>query len=322
MKLEGIAGIVIPAALLSGAVAVAEPPPPALLSGAQWLAPGADVVTALMYSPGECLGPAQDAETAYLVEVGRAAFRSPLLFGGPAARSGLSCNSCHLDGRDNPQFFVPGLSGEPGTADVSSSLFSKVREDHVFNPVAIPTLVDAGKKQSFGTTSPQPSIEAFTMSAVEDEFQGAPPPKAIIDGFGAYVRHLAADACPDGPAHRDLEQGLSDVARAIAAAKEALGRGDAATADFLMLSARQATGLVYERYAGPDFGVERAALIGFSRDLGEARRLAADDPAAGLAALETAGGALPELGRRLGKSEKKSLFNEKVLRRALDGRKE
>lgn len=322
MKLEGIAGIVIPAVLLSGAVAVAEPPPPAMLSGAQWLAPGADVVTALTYSPGECLGPAQDAETAYLVEVGRAAFRSPLLFGGPAARSGLSCNSCHLDGHDNPQFFVPGLSGEPGTADVSSSLFSKVREDHVFNPVAIPTLVDAGKKQSFGTTSPQPSIEAFTMSAVEDEFQGAPPPTAIIDGVGAYVRHLAADACPDRPAHRDLEQGLSDVARAIAAAKEALGRGDAATADFLMLSARQATGLVYERYAGPDFGVERAALIGFSRDLGEARRLAADDPAAGLAALETAGGALPELGRRLDKSEKKSLFNEKVLRRALDGRKE
>lgn len=320
MKLEGIAGIAIPASLFAAFAASAETPPAAALSGAQWLAPGADVVAALTRSPGECLKPAEDADAAYLVEVGRAAFRSPLLFGGPAARSGLSCNSCHLDGHDNPQFFVPGLSGDPGTADVSSALFSRVREDHVFNPVAIPTLVDAGKKTSFGATSPQPSIEAFTLSAVEDEFQGAPPPRAIVDGVGAYVRHLAADACP-GPARRDLDQGLGDIARAIAAAKAALERGDAATADFLVLSARQATGLVYERYAGPDFGVERAALIGFSRDLGEARRLAAADPATGLAALEAAGGELSGLARRLGKSEKKSLFNEKVLRRALDSRR-
>jgi hypothetical protein len=321
MKLEGIAGIAIPAALLAGFAASAEAPQAAGLSGAQWLAPGADLVAALTRSPGECLKPAENAETAYLVEVGRAAFRSPLLFGGPAARSGLSCNSCHLDGHDNPQFFVPGLSGDPGTADVTSSLFSKVREDHVFNPVAIPTLVDAGKKTSFGTTSPQPSIEAFTISAVKDEFQGAPPPRAIIDGVGAYVRHLAAEACPGKPARRDLDRALGDVARTVAAAKAALERGDGASADFLILSARQASGLVYERFAGSDFGVERAALIGFSRDLGEARRLAADDPAAGLAALEAAGGELPELARRLGKSEKKSLFNEKVLRRALETRK-
>lgn len=322
MKLERIAGIAIPASLFAAFAASAETPPAAALSGAQWLAPGADVVAALTRSPGECLEPAENAEAAYLVEVGRAAFRSPLLFGGPAARSGLSCNSCHLDGHDNPQFFVPGLSGDPGTADVSSALFSRVREDYVFNPVAIPTLVDAGKKTSFGTSSPQPSIEAFTLSAVEDEFQGAPPPKSIINGVGVYVRHLAAGACPDEPARRDLDQGLGDIARAIAAAKAALERGDAATADFLVLSARQATGLVYERYAGPDFGVERAALIGFSRDLGEARRLAADDPATGLAALEAADGELSGLARRLGKSEKKSLFNEKVLRRALDSRKE
>ncbi len=160
-----IVGVALAAAFLASFPAGAEEPSARApqvdeLQGAQWLAPGADVVKALAETPGECLKPAAEAETALLVEAGRTAFRSPLLFGGPAARSGLSCNSCHLDGHDNPDFFVPGLSGAPGTVDVTSSLFSKVREDGVFNPIAIPTLVGASAKTSFGKTSPKPSIEA------------------------------------------------------------------------------------------------------------------------------------------------------------------
>jgi len=318
-----IVGIALAAALLASFLAVAEGPaknsPPDIgLQGAQWLSPGADVLAALTETPGECLKPAEDAETAYLMEVGRTAFRSPLLFGGPAARSGLSCNSCHLDGHDNPEFFVPGLSGAPGTADVTSSLFSKVREDGVHNPLVIPTLVDAAEKTSFGTASPQPSIEAFTESAVEDEFQGAPPPPAIIKGVAAYVGHLSADACPAAPVRQSARRAIDDVSRAVAAAKAALERGDGPTADFLMVSAQHAAGLVHDRYSGPKLADERAALVGLSRDLGGARRLAESDPAQGAEALAAVEAALPEIAENLHKRRKKSLYDVKTLRRALE----
>ena len=54
-----------------------------------WLAPSADAVAAMTTRPGECLAAAHDADTAYLRNVGRAAFYSPFLFGGQAARGGL-----------------------------------------------------------------------------------------------------------------------------------------------------------------------------------------------------------------------------------------
>ncbi len=154
------------AALLAAPLAVAAEP----LDEARWARPGADLVSLLTTSPGECLRPPADEEDAYNIEVGRAAFRTPFLFGGVAARAGLSCNSCHRDGQGNPDFFLDGLSGEPGTADVTSSIFSKVREDGAFNPVKIPTLVGAGKKASFGTVSPHGSLDAFISSAVDKEF--------------------------------------------------------------------------------------------------------------------------------------------------------
>ena len=136
------------------------------LSETQWNSVETDDFAFLSATPGECLAPAMDPEDQYRIEVGRAAFSSPFVFGGPAARSGLSCNSCHRDGHGNPDFYLDGLSGAPGTADVTSSLFSKTREDHVFNPMAIPTLIDIARKGAFGETAPQPSIHAFVASAV------------------------------------------------------------------------------------------------------------------------------------------------------------
>ncbi|MGF7473737.1 hypothetical protein WFJ45_23635, partial [Salmonella enterica subsp. enterica serovar Minnesota] len=70
--------------------------------------------------------------------IGRAAFNSPLLLGGQAARAGLSCASCHRNGRGNPDFHFPGISGAPGTADVTASLLSSHRGDGQFNPKPIP----------------------------------------------------------------------------------------------------------------------------------------------------------------------------------------
>jgi len=286
------------------------------ITEARWVALDTDLVEFLTLSPGECLRQPDDDEGRYLFEIGRASFKSPMLFGGPAARSGLSCNSCHRDGRDNPAFFLGGLSGDPGTADVTSSLFSKTREDGVFNPALIPTLVDAGKKASFGVRKPQPTLHAFIAGAVRDEFQGAPPPE-IIAGLSAYVAHLSSNHCPEGPVPRTVDQAIFDVARTLAVAQSALDRGDGAAADFLIMTAQRLTGDIHERYARPRLAREQALLIEFSRALGVIRLKTAAPEAAQQGLYEIVA-QWSDVAKRLRKRRKKSLYNRKILQRVLD----
>lgn len=268
------------------APATAEPPPEA-----RWLADGADIIGALTTSPGECLAPPETNEAAYRVEVGRAAFRSPYLFGGVAARAGLSCNSCHRDGRDNDAFHFEGLSGAPGTADVTSSIFSKVREDGRFNPVKIPTLVGVAGKTSFGASSPHGSLTAFVESAVDEEFGGEPPP-AVVSAIADYVAHLSAGACPPAPAPVSAPGALADVRRTLLAARSALARGEPATADFLFAAARGALAPISARFPGDGLAEERAALLSLSQAIAGARSLAARAPDAAAPAID---GLLPRI---------------------------
>ena len=81
----------------------------------RWLAPGTDAGQLLTRAPSECLAVPADAENAYEVELGRAAFRTPLILGGQAARAGIACETCHRSGRTNPDFDFPGVSGAPGS---------------------------------------------------------------------------------------------------------------------------------------------------------------------------------------------------------------
>ncbi|MDB5499871.1 MAG: hypothetical protein JWP28_3902, partial [Phenylobacterium sp.] len=86
------------------------------IRGMLWVAKDADPARALGSTPTECLRIPADAALAAKVEVGRAAFRTPVILGGQAARAGINCETCHRDGRTNPDFLVPGVSGAPGTA--------------------------------------------------------------------------------------------------------------------------------------------------------------------------------------------------------------
>lgn len=280
---------------------------------ARWLAPGADRVAALTLSPGECVARAKSPDTDYLAEIGRAAFSSPFLLGGPAARGGLSCASCHIDGHSNPGFFLEGLSGAPGTADVTSSIFSKVRDDGVFNPVAIPSLVGIGKKSSFGTMAPKPGLHAFIGSAVADEFQGPETPKAVLDGLAAYVGRMDAAFCPRAPVAITPRRAMRDVERTLAAARDAAIRNDAATADFLLVSAQSALGRLYARFPGAEQITLRDELQRLSGDIGSMRNWLKEP--------ETLGNALDEsskrarrLGKRLEKARGFSLYDPERLR--------
>ncbi len=283
------------------------------IGDAAWLAPDADVIDFLLRSPGECLRKPESAEVRYLVEVGRAAFRSPLLLGGPAARGGLSCNSCHRDGRDNPDFFLEGLSGASGTADVTSSLFSKTRDDGAFNPVPIPTLVDASEKTSFGETAQAPSLHAFVSDVIVEEFQGVEPSKTVLAGLAAYVYHLGSDACPDAPTAASARRDMEAAARALSAADSALTRGDVAAADFLLLAAQRELANVHERFEGSEKAQSR--LESLARSIGAVRPLAGENPGHAQAVIAEKRVEAQRLARFLHKRRAKSLYDRAALER-------
>jgi hypothetical protein len=250
------------------------------LRALRWLSPEADPVQVLGSVPSECLSSAPDAETAYRVEVGRAAFRSPLLLGGQAARAGLACESCHREGRSNPDFQFPGVSGAPGTADVTSSLFSSRRGDGVDNPKPIPDL--SGPPAALKVSRTPGALEGFIHGLVVDEFDGAQPPPAVLDGLATYVRALSPDACP-AAARRPLRAAdlIEDARRAARTGLASQARGDTATAVVMVQAARSRLGLVFERYDGPDLAAQRAVLLAADRDLSDVlARLRDGDPRA------------------------------------------
>src|SRR4029077_19963668 len=132
----------------------------------RWLAPSADASVVLTHRPTECLGKAADADSAYLVELGRAAFRTPLLLGGQAARAGIDCETCHRGARSNPNFDFPGISGAPGTADVTTSVLSSHRGDGIDNPKLIPNLSGPKSALKVSQDPASPALETFIHGIV------------------------------------------------------------------------------------------------------------------------------------------------------------
>lgn len=252
--------------LLSGATA-----PLAVLHPARWLAAGTDPIGPLTTTFAECARPPADPQAAWLFEVGRAAFRTPELLGGQAARAGLACDSCHQAGRRNPDFFFPHLSGAPGTADVTSALFSSHRDDGVDNPKPIPDL--SGPKTALKVSQDPASraLPAFIHGQITEEFDGAEPPPAVLSGLAVYVRSLDPAACP-ARARQPLRVAgqVEDARRAVRAALGALERHDAPTAVVMIQGARWRLGLIDERYAAPDLADARQALRTADLDLAAA----------------------------------------------------
>jgi hypothetical protein len=305
-----LAALLLPAA---AAALAAEAP----LRALRWLAPGADPARALATAPAECLRPPSDSETALAVEVGRAAFRSPLLLGGPAARAGVACETCHQGGRDNRDFLFPGLSGAPGTADVTSSLFSSHRGDGIDDPRPIPDLSGPKAKLKVAQDPAADALTPFIRGLVVEEFDGAEPPPAVLAGLAAYVRSLDPAACP-APARQPLTSGLyaEDARRAVRAARALAGRGDAPAALSMVAAARARLGLIDERFARGRFAAERRRLAKADRGLGGAAQALREARSDAPARLDRWLAATVRLGTDLSRREDASLFAPAVLARA------
>ncbi len=263
--------IALAASALAFGLAAALPPPAPALRALRWLAPGADASVVLTRRPTECLAMPADPQGAYLVELGRAAFRTPLLLGGQAARAGVACETCHRGGRSNPDFDFPGVSGAPGTADVTTSVLSSHRGDGIDNPKPIPNLSGPKAALKVSQDPSSPALESFIHGIITQEFDGDEPPPAVLKGLAAYVRALSPGACPaEATEPMTAAAALTDVRRTLMAAIAALDHGDGDSAALMVASARSQLGDIDERYAGPALAVERVALERAAADLGAA----------------------------------------------------
>lgn len=280
-----------------------------------WAPHGADVVAVFGFAPTECLRTPADPTRALSVEIGRAAFRTPLLLGGQAARAGLSCESCHRQGRGNPDFQFPGASGEPGTADVTLSLFSSRRGNGVHDPKPIPDL--SGPRDRLKVASDD--LPAFIHGLIVEEFDGQAPPSAVLTGLADYVRALDPSSCPArARAPITIETLLNDARRAVAAADASLVAGDGPTALLMIAAARARLGLIDERYAG--FTREQRTLRKADTNLANLQASTRAGLPSARADLRRWSLESPRLEARLAAREPASLFNPAHLAKAAQRR--
>jgi hypothetical protein len=282
----------------------------------KWTAPGAEyealasapVVDMAFLDPGSFTP--DDARQ----RAGEALFNTPTLLGGQAAKAGLSCASCHINGRDNPHFFLTGVSDKPGSADVTSSFFSAARGNGRFDPVPIPDLARPGK---IAREAEKAELEPFIRALIVDEFGGNEPSPATLQALAAYVRALRMPAPyrQQRFARSPIDQTLL-VKYGADAALWMIGQEDRAGTLLALAAMRHQLELLHERYAGPALSSERQLLLNASRELqriGEIEQWSAMETALGK---WSAG--FTKIEARLQKKAGQSLYDPKRLAAALN----
>jgi hypothetical protein len=274
-----------------------------------WLADDADKVAFLTTKPPACERPSGNEAEAAQRELGRIAFESPALLGGAAARAGLSCASCHVNGRGNPAFFIRAVSDKPGMADVTSSIFSKVRGDGDFNPVPIPDLAARDGKQIKDRRSAE--FRAKVHGLVVEEFDGQEPPPEVFEALLIYLDGLDLAACASAVETRGYREDFEAAMRAATLAQAFPAEPEAAL--FYLRASRERLERLNERYAGRDLSNARGRLIAMSRRLAEASDLIREGKRPPLADADE----WALLGLALQQGDEKSLYDRDVLRAAL-----
>jgi cytochrome c peroxidase len=130
------------------------------------------------------------AGKSYLINLGDLAFSSPNMLGDVARRASVSCSTCHVNGASNSAFFVPGLSTRHGNLDTTGAIFNPPADDHVLNPLTIPSLRGARFLGPYGHDGRQPSLRMFVRNVIVDEFGGAEPSAPVLDAMVAYIEDV------------------------------------------------------------------------------------------------------------------------------------
>ncbi len=157
-----------------------------------WVASDASLLASYSARPVECVR-SVFGKRLEQQRLGRIAFNSPRLLGGQSGRMGLSCASCHLNGRGNRHFFLKQISSAPGTADISHSFLSSTGGDAQLNAKPIP---DLAHRQA--AKFPERSGEGFSKhlrQLVEVEFDGQPATPIIYRALKIYLQDVDVSHC-------------------------------------------------------------------------------------------------------------------------------
>lgn len=136
-----------------------------------------------------------------LVAYGDMLFDSPAIFGEPARSMGITCSMCHNRSDINKDFFIPGVSHQPGAADVDGGFFNPIFNDQRGDSLDIPSLRGIRFTGPYGRDGRFGSLRDFTRNVIVSEFGGPEPTPFMLDALVAYM--LEFDWQPNSLLHKD-----------------------------------------------------------------------------------------------------------------------
>ena len=162
------------------------------VGGDQTLLPiGSELNEDALYVPREVFkSEASGGAKSYLVKLGDMAFSDPGLLGGLARRAGISCGTCHVNGASNPKLYIPGASTRPGNFDTTGALFNAKANNHILDPVRIPSLRGSRYLAPYGHDGRMTSLRDFVRNVIVNEFAGPEPPPTILDALVTYIQDI------------------------------------------------------------------------------------------------------------------------------------
>jgi hypothetical protein len=126
----------------------------------------------------------------YNVKLGDLAFNGSATLGGAARQAGISCATCHINGTTNAALFIPGMSSRPGNFDTTGPVFNPDADDHVVNPLTIPSLRGTRYLAPYGHNGRFASLRDFVHNVIVNEFSGPEPSPAILDAIVVYLQDI------------------------------------------------------------------------------------------------------------------------------------
>lgn len=147
-----------------------------------------------------------------LVAYGDMLFDSPAIFGEPASGMGIACSTCHNRSDINKDFFIPGVSHQPGAADVDGGFFNPIFNDQRSDSLDIPSLRGIRFTGPYGRDGRFGSLRDFTRNVIVNEFAGEEPTPFMLDALVAYM--LEFDWQPNSRLNKDgtLNENASEAA--------------------------------------------------------------------------------------------------------------
>ena len=143
-----------------------------------------------------------DKADVFLVAYGGMLFNSPEILGGKAKSLGISCATCHDGSSVNQDFFIVGVSPQPGALDVDRGYFNARFNDHRDDPLDIPSLRGLRFTGPYGRDGRFRSLRDYTRNAIVNHFKGEEPSPLILDALITYMQEFdflpVPDLKPDG----------------------------------------------------------------------------------------------------------------------------